>query len=372
MKGMILAGGLSTRLYPLTLELPKPLVPVLDRPVVGHVIEYLKRFGVDDIVINVHYFPEAVRAYVGDGSKWGVRIDYLHETQLMGSAGAVRQVAERFAGTFVVIGCDDVTDIDLMAAVAFHRERKAEATIVLVEVEDVSHYGAVIVDGTGRIVEFQEKPPKGTERSNLANTGVYIFEPALLQRIPQKTFYDFGKQVFPELLAAGGAFYGMRQQAYWCDIGTPGEYRRVHRDALQGRIKLTLREGAMLRDSVLTGPGATIAQTARIEGPSSIGGGSVIGEGARVRSSILWDDVRVGEARASTARSWATRSSSSKARSSMAASTGSQAASHPHNPQTVRRAKRARRRRSLERPQCGARPRTPRSSSRSSPRRRRS
>ncbi|HEV2037338.1 MAG TPA: sugar phosphate nucleotidyltransferase, partial [Candidatus Eremiobacteraceae bacterium] len=106
MKGMILAGGLSTRLYPLTLELPKPLVPVLDRPVVGHVIEYVKTHGVDDLVINVHYFPQAVRGYVGDGSKWGVHIEYLHETQLMGSAGAVRQVADRFAGTFVVIGCD--------------------------------------------------------------------------------------------------------------------------------------------------------------------------------------------------------------------------------------------------------------------------
>jgi NDP-sugar pyrophosphorylase family protein len=294
MKGMILAGGLSTRLYPLTLELPKPLVPVLDRPVVGHVIEYLKRFGVDDIVINVHYFPEAVRAFVGDGSKWGVHVDYLHETQLMGSAGAVAQVADRFAGTFVVIGCDDVTDIDLTSAVAFHRERKAEATIVLVEVDDVSQYGAVIVDATGRILEFQEKPPKGTERSKLANTGVYIFEPALLRRIPPKTFYDFGKQVFPEMLAAAGAFYGMRQQAYWCDIGTPGEYRRVHRDALQGRIKLTLREGATLAGGVLKGPGVTISPSAHIEGPTSIGGGSIIADGARVSSSVLWDDVRVG------------------------------------------------------------------------------
>ena len=294
MKGMILAGGLSTRLYPLTLELPKPRVPVLDRPVVGHVIEYLKRFGVDDIVINVHYFPEAVRGYVGDGSAWGVRVDYLHETQLMGSAGAVRQVADRFAGTFVVIGCDDVTDIDLNAALAFHRARKAEATIVLVEVSDISQYGAVIVDADGRIVEFQEKPPKGTEASNLANTGVYIFEPALLRRIPPKTFYDFGKQVFPEMLAAGGAFYGMRQQAYWCDIGTPHEYRRVHGDALQGRIELALRDGAKLTGGVLTGPGADIAPTAVIEAPASIGAGCSIAERAHVASSILWDGVRIG------------------------------------------------------------------------------
>jgi len=294
MKGMILAGGLSTRLYPLTLELPKPLVPVLDEPVVSHVIEYLKRHGVDDLIINVHYFPEAVRGYVSDGSKWGVRIDYLHEPQLMGSAGAVRQVANRFRETFVVIGCDDVTDIDLTAALAFHRERMAEATIVLAEVADISQYGAVIVDATGRILEFQEKPPKGIERSNLANTGVYIFEPALLQRIPEQTFYDFGKQVFPEMLAAGGAFYGMRQQAYWCDIGTPSEYRRVHRDALMGNVKLTPPQRATIVDGVLIGFEAQISPKARVESPSCIGAGCVIEEGARVASSILWDRVHVG------------------------------------------------------------------------------
>lgn len=294
MKGMILAGGLSTRLYPLTLELPKPLVPVLGRPVVGHVIDYMCRWGVLDLVINVHYFPEAVRAYVEDGSSWGVRVEYLHETQLMGSAGAVRQVADRFAETFVVIGCDDVTDIDLGEALRFHRERGAEATIVLAEVPDVSHYGAVIVDDRGRIVEFQEKPAPGTARSNLANTGVYIFEPAVLRRIPPKTFYDFGKQVFPELLAAGGAFYGMRQQAYWCDIGTPGEYRRVHRDALSGRIRLQTPEGSALHDGVLTGRGATVSKAATIEPPTVIGAGSTIEQGAHVIASILWDGVTIG------------------------------------------------------------------------------
>jgi NDP-sugar pyrophosphorylase family protein len=270
-------------------------VPVLDEPVVSHVIEYFRRYGVDDIIINVHYFPEEVRRYVGDGSKWGAHVDYLHEPTLMGSAGAVRQVADRFRETFVVIGCDDVTDIDLTAALAFHRERHAEATIVLAEVPDVSQYGAVIVDARGRIVEFQEKPPKGTERSNLANTGIYIFEPALLQRIPEKTFYDFGKQVFPEMLADGGAFYGMRQHAYWCDIGTPGEYRRVHRDALLGRVKLTPPRGARVADGVLIGSKAQISPKARIESPSSIGRGSVVEDGAQINSSILWDGVRVGQ-----------------------------------------------------------------------------
>lgn len=294
MKGMILAGGLSTRLYPLTLDLPKPLVPVLDRPVVAHVLDYLTRHGVDDIIINVHYFPDAVRSYIGDGSAWGARVEYLHEPVLLGSAGAVRTVAERFRETFVVIGCDDVTDIDLPAAIAFHKQREAEATIVLAEVADVSQYGAVVSAADGRIIEFQEKPAKGTERSHFANTGVYIFEPRLLARIPQNTFYDFGKQVFPGLLQAGAPFYGMAQNAYWCDIGTPSEYRRAHMEALRGRIKLKTRADARIQDSVLLGAGANVSPSARIEGPACIGSASIIAAAAHVVNSIFWEGVSVG------------------------------------------------------------------------------
>ncbi|MDQ6780114.1 MAG: NDP-sugar synthase, partial [Candidatus Eremiobacteraeota bacterium] len=249
--------------------------------------------GVDDVVINVHYFPEAVRAYVGDGARWGVRVTYLHEPELMGSAGAVRAVADRFHETFVVIGCDDVTDIDLAAAIAYHRQRAAEATIVLARVDDVSQYGAVVTGPDGRITGFQEKPARGTERSRNANTGVYIFEPRVLERIPAETFYDFGKQVFPALLAAGAAFYGMSQDAYWCDIGTPAEYRRAHADALHCRVKLRLPEGASLDAGVLRGAGARVSAAAAIGSPACIGARSIVEEGAHVADSILWQDVRV-------------------------------------------------------------------------------
>lgn len=294
MRGMILAGGLSTRLYPLTLNVPKPLVPVLDRPVVAHVLEYLRANGVDDIAINVHYFADAVRKYVGEGAKWNARITYLHETELMGSAGAVKQLAARFNQTFVVIGCDDVTTIDLAAAIAFHQRRRATATIVLTQAENVSQYGVVVTDSEGRIKSFQEKPAPGTELSNFVNTGVYIFEPSVLEHIPANTFYDFGKQVFPYLLKAEERFYGMRQEAYWCDVGTPSEYRRVHRDALTGVVKLAIADGAALRDGVLTGPGVTIDPSARIVGPSCIGGRCAVEAGAVVEQSILWSGVRVG------------------------------------------------------------------------------
>jgi len=295
MRGMILAGGLSTRLYPLTLALPKPLVPVMDRPVVAHVIEYLRGYGVDEIATNVHYFAEAVERFIGDGSRWNVSIDYLREAELMGSAGAVKQMAQMFDRTFVVIGCDDVTNVDLGAALRFHRSRDAEATIVLVEADDVEHYGVVIVDEDGRIREFQEKPKRGTERSKLANTGIYIFEPSVLDRIPAETFYDFGKQVFPQMLAAGARFFGMRQRAYWCDIGTPREYRRVHFDALAGKIRLSLDDGARIDGGVLIGPRARIAAGASIVAPVSVGNGSVIEADATVQASLLWDNVTVGK-----------------------------------------------------------------------------
>ena len=293
MRGMILAGGLSTRLQPLTSDLPKPLVPVLDRPVVGHVIDYLRGHGVDDLVVNVHYFAEAVERYLGDGQAFHVRMTYLREQKLMGSAGAVKQVEARFDSTFVVIGCDDVSDIDLRSALDFHRQRRAEATIVLVEAADVSQYGVVVTASDGRITDFQEKPAKGTEHSNLVNTGIYIFEPSVLARIPAATFYDFGKQVFPELLASDSRFFGMRQRAYWCDIGTPGEYRRAHFDALAGRVRLTPGDGAVMRDGVLLGRGANVDPSARLEAPVCIGEECEVGVGAVIESSILWRGVRV-------------------------------------------------------------------------------
>ena len=294
MRGMILAGGLSTRLLPLTSDLPKPLVPVLDRPVVGHVIDYLRGYGVDDLVVNVHYHADAVERYIGDGSEFGVRMSYLREETLLGSAGAVKQVEDRFQSTFVVIGCDDITDVDLSAALELHRARQAEATIVLHEADDVSQYGVVITAADGRITDFQEKPAKGSERSNLANTGIYIFEPSVLARIPAATFYDFGKQVFPEMLASQARFFGIRQRGYWCDIGTPGEYRRAHFDALSGRVRLTTGHGAIVRDGVLLGSGSVVDASARVEAPACVGADCRIGAGAVIESSILWRGVRIG------------------------------------------------------------------------------
>lgn len=289
---MILAGGLSTRLYPLTKQVPKPLVPVAGVPNAVHVIRYLKAHGIDDIAINLHYLADAIVSTLGDGSRFGIHLEYSFEPVLLGSAGAVKKLESFFGDdTFVVVGCDDLTDLPLGAVVDFHRERGAIATIGLVECAEVDQYGVVVLDERGKIVGFQEKPAKGTERSKLANTGIYVFSPEIFAHIPAETFYDFGKQVFPALQSAGEPFYGFDARgAYWSDIGTPAEYRRASFDVVSGVIAIpgTRANGA--------DPSATIGGSVRIEGPVWIGAGVTIGDGAGiVGPSTIGDNVSIGE-----------------------------------------------------------------------------
>ncbi len=305
---MILAGGLSTRLYPLTKQVPKPLVPVAGEPNAVHLMRYLAASGFDEIAINVHYLADAIRSALGDGSRFGVRLEYLHEPVLLGSAGAVKQMEAFFSnGTFVVVGCDDLTDLPLENLLAAHRERRALATIGLVERDEVEHYGVVVTDGAGRITGFQEKPLKGTERSKLVNTGIYAFEPEIFEDIPAGEFYDFGKDVFPALQGRGAAFYGFDARgAYWCDIGTPPEYRRATNDVLSAafRIPDTRASGAdpsariapdaIVEGDVWIGRNARIETGARVVGPSVIGNGVRVGAGATIERSIVWENASVG------------------------------------------------------------------------------
>ena len=306
---MILAGGLSTRLYPLTKQVPKPLVPVAGVPNAVHLIRYLKSYGFDELIINVHYLAEAIVETLGDGSRFGVALEYSHEPELLGSAGGVKKVQSFFGDDeFVVVGCDDLTDLPLDRLVAFHRERGAVATIGLVECEDVDQYGVVVVDERGKITGFQEKPAKGTERSKLANTGIYAFSPAIFDRIPAATFYDFGKQVFPGLQADEAPFYGFDARgAYWADIGTPGEYRRASYDVVRGAFAIpgTRASGvdptAVLGDNVRTegpvyiGARARVGDGVTLVGPGVIGDDACIEPGARLERCIVWQGANVGE-----------------------------------------------------------------------------
>ncbi len=307
MRAMILAGGMSTRLYPLTKQVPKPIVPVAGEPISGHVMRWLSSFGYDEVAINVFYLAGLVQSAFGDGSGYGVKLHYLREVELTGSAGALKQMEGWFDRTFVVVGCDDLTNADLASLVQFHTQRRALATIGLVEVEEVDQYGVVVLGDDGRITGFQEKPAKGTERSKLANTGIYVFEPAIFERIPANTFYDFGKQVFPEMLRDGLPFYGMHLRgAYWRDVGTPDEYRRATEDVLCGRVQIRgaratgvppsahVATDATLEGAVRVGEHAEIASGARIVGPAVVGDGVRVGAGALLDRAIVWNGSTIG------------------------------------------------------------------------------
>jgi len=295
MRAMILAGGLSTRLYPLTKQVPKPLVPVAGEPNAVHLIRYLKSYGFDEIAINVHYLADMIVDTLGDGSEYGVRLEYLHESELLGSAGAVEQMKGFLSGApFVVVGCDDLTDIPLDRLLEHHREKNAVATIGLVEREEVDQYGVVVTDATGRITGFQEKPPKGTEKSRLVNTGIYAFTPEIFDHIAHGVFVDFGKNVFPALQQGNEAFYGFDARgAYWCDIGTPSEYRRATNDVLTGAFKLPGHTA--MSSNIWLGNGACIADGADVVGPSVIGDRVIVESGARVERSIIWQGSRIGK-----------------------------------------------------------------------------
>jgi len=291
---MILAGGLSTRLYPLTKQVPKPLVPVIGEPNAVHLIRYLKSYGFGEIAINVHYLPDMIVQALGDGSKFGVHLEYLYESQLLGSAGAVEQMKPYLSGApFVVVGCDDLTDLPLDRLLEFHAKKNAIATIGLVERDEVDQYGVVVTDAGGKITGFQEKPAKGTERSKLVNTGIYAFTPEIFDHIPPGLFYDFGKNVFPSLQEAGEAFYGYdARSAYWCDIGTLGEYRRATSDVLTGKFRIPGEKPAT--SDVWIGPQAKVSPDANIVGPSVIGEGVEVASGARIERSIVWQGSSIG------------------------------------------------------------------------------
>jgi mannose-1-phosphate guanylyltransferase len=308
MKAMILAGGLSTRLYPLTKQVPKPLVPVAGVPNAVHLIHYLRPYGYDEIAINVHYLSDAIVAALGDGRSFGVRLTYSYEPELLGSAGGVKKLQSFFGDQpFVVVGCDDLTDLPLDRLTEFHRERNAIATIGLVQCEEVDQYGVVVIDERSKIVGFQEKPAKGSERSKLVNTGIYAFSPAIFDRIPPDEFYDFGKQVFPALQSAGEPFYGYDARgAYWADIGTPGEYRRASYDVVRGAFTIpgtradgvdptaVLGEGVRTEGAVWVGARARIGDGVSIIGPSIVGEDVTIEPNARLERTILWAGASVG------------------------------------------------------------------------------
>lgn len=218
MKAIILAGGLGTRLKPLTEEIPKPLVPIIDKPVIVHIIELLRSHGITEIAVAVGYLSDKIVHALGDGSKFGVKLTYFLEREPLGTAGCVKAARRFFDGDFVTIAGDAYTDVDLTAAIDFHRNRKSLFTLVAKEVPDPTGFGVMKVDGNGKVTEFIEKPKNSD--SNLVNTGIYIIDKTVLSLVPEGK-YDFGKQLLPRLI---GNLYAYKTDAYWSDIGTLPSY----------------------------------------------------------------------------------------------------------------------------------------------------
>jgi mannose-1-phosphate guanylyltransferase/mannose-1-phosphate guanylyltransferase/phosphomannomutase len=299
MKAMVLAAGLGTRLRPLTFELPKPMVPVLDRPVMAHIVDLLDRHGVTDVIANLHYFPDTIRDYFGD------RLVYREEPELLGTAGGVRNCADFLDdGTFLIISGDALTDIDLDAFVARHKAAGGIGTLAVKRVHDTREFGVVLHDAEGRITGFQEKPDPVEALSDLGNCGMYLFEPAIFDYFPRSAFVDWANDVFPALLANDVPFHIHEIDEYWNDVGSLDELKAGTFDAMQGALRVELRgeqvaegvricEGTQLTDATLIEPpvwigrDVTIAPGVRLQGPLAIGDGVTIGEGAALKDAVV-------------------------------------------------------------------------------------
>lgn len=313
MKAMILAAGLGTRLRPLTHLVSKPMMPLVGRPCLEHALRLLKKYGVEDMAVNLHYLPQQIKDYFGDGSAFGVNIHYSLEKELMGTAGGFKKLQPFFErDTSLIISGDALTDLDLEAFYRFHKEKGCLATLALKRVANPQDYGVVKLEGDYKIQVFQEKPPREEAVSNLANTGIYLFEPEVFDYIEPGVFYDFGSQLFPRFIEEGIPLAGYPMEGYWCDIGNLDIYREAHYDILTRQARVDI-PGKRITDNIWLGDRVSIHPQAKIVGPLFIGDNSVIDKGAEiygpvalekntfvgkdslVKRSILWEGARVEE-----------------------------------------------------------------------------
>jgi mannose-1-phosphate guanylyltransferase/phosphomannomutase len=313
MKAVVMAGGQGSRLRPLTSGRPKPMVPVVNKPVMAHVLELLKRHGITDVVVTVQYGASMIQDYFGNGQQMGLNISYVAEEVPLGTAGSVRNARSLLEGPFIVVSADALTDIDLRAIIGFHQQKKALATLALYRVPSPLEYGVIITDADGRIVRFLEKPSWGEVISDQVNTGIYVLQPEVLDLIPEGEPYDWSQQVFPRLLERGAPLFGYVAEGYWCDIGNHQEYMRASTDLLQGIVQLG-ELGRHIGGSIWTSGNVEIAPDAQLHGPIFLGDGvkikggviihgpvvvrdhTILDNWSRIERSIIWRNCYIGEA----------------------------------------------------------------------------
>jgi mannose-1-phosphate guanylyltransferase len=328
MKAMILAAGKGTRVQPITYTIPKPLIPILQKPVMEFLVELLRQHGFDQIMVNVSHLAKKIEDYFGDGQRFGVQIAYSFEGRInengdlvgeaLGSAGGMRRIQDFhpfFDDTFIVLCGDALIDLDLTAAVKWHKEKGSIATVVMKSVpkEEVFSYGVVVTDEQGRIKAFQEKPPVEKALSTNINTGIYIFEPEILDFIPSGQEYDIGSQLFPKLVEMDAPFYGIAMDFQWVDIGKVPDYWKATRDVLLGKVKNVAIPGHEVAPGIHTGlnvdvnwdkveisgpvyiGGMTrIEDGVKIIGPTAIGPNCCLGSNSRVENSVIFEYTHLG------------------------------------------------------------------------------
>ena len=313
MRAVLMAGGSGTRLRPLTCDLPKPMVPMLNRPIAEHIINLLKRHHITEIIATLYYLPDVMRDYFQDGSDFGVQMTYaVEEEQPLGTAGCVKNIQQWLDDTFVTISGDALTDFDLQAAIAFHREKKSKATLILTRVPNPVEFGVVITDKDGKIKRFLEKPSLSEIFSDTVNTGTYILEPEILDYLPENEESDFSKDLFPLLLEKGEPMYGYVADTYWCDVGHLEAYREAQYDGLDKKVRLNfpyheksagiwignnthIDSSAVIETPVLIGDNCRIGARVKIEAGTVIGDNVTIGADADLKRPIIWNGATVGD-----------------------------------------------------------------------------
>jgi len=308
-----MAGGSGTRLRPLTCDLPKPMVPVLNRPIAEHIINLLKHNNITEIIATLYYLPDVMRDYFQDGSDFGVQMSYaVEEEQPLGTAGCVKNIEQWLDGTFITISGDAITDFDLQEAIAFHQAKKSKATLILTRVPNPVEFGVVITDEDGKINRFLEKPSLSEIFSDTVNTGTYILEPEVLEYLPENEESDFSKDLFPLLLEKGEPIYGYVAEGYWCDVGHLEAYREAQYDGLEKKVKLDfpyqehsegiwignntyIDKSAIVETPALIGDNCRIGARVRIEAGTVIGDNVTIGADANLKRPIIWNGATVGD-----------------------------------------------------------------------------
>ncbi|WP_457681520.1 sugar phosphate nucleotidyltransferase [Thermovibrio sp.] len=297
MKAVVLAGGFGTRIQPLTNSIPKPMLPVVNIPMMEHTIKRLISLGIEEFTILLYYKPEVIKDYFKDGSRLGIKINYVQPEADYGTAGAVKKAQKFIDETAIVISGDIITDFDFREIVGFHEFKKSKLTITLTSVSNPLQFGIVITDKEGRITKFLEKPGWGEVFSDTINTGIYIIEPEVLDFIPENVPFDFSKDLFPLLMEKGIELYGFKAQGYWKDVGNPDAYREVHRDILRGKVKLQI-PGRLVKytEGVLFLQGESeIPKSVKVKGTVVVGDKVEIGEGSSLENTVIGDKTRVGK-----------------------------------------------------------------------------